>query len=310
MPPKVSIGIPAYKPEFLEEAIASVLAQTFQDWELIVVDDCSPADIKGIVGKFTDQRIRYYRNEQNIGAEDPSYNWDRCVDYAQGEFFCLLCDDDLYHPTFLEEILSLAEQFPDCNVFRARVQFIDGNGNVLRKYPTSPLWENCEDYIWHMLQGLRMQSISEWMIRLQRIVECGGYVHFPLAWTADRVSIYRFAIKGGIASIYNILVCFRYSGQNITSQQEKNFYPMMNALIQEQKFVTALIKENGMDDKLVELAAIRLESSARSLLGQISFVSYLKVVLFERNKYGISCRSILIDISKRVFKVFNKNRRK
>jgi glycosyltransferase involved in cell wall biosynthesis len=70
MTPKVSIGIPAYKPEFLEEAIASVLAQTFEDWELIVVDDCSPADIKGIVGKFTDPRIRYYRNEQNLGTED------------------------------------------------------------------------------------------------------------------------------------------------------------------------------------------------------------------------------------------------
>ena len=144
---KVSIGIPAYKPEFLEEAIASVLAQTFEDWELIVVDDCSPGDIQGVVSKFTDPRIRYYRNEKNLGAEDPSYNWDKCVSYAQGEYFCLLCDDDLYHPTFLEEMLKLTDQFPDCNVFRARGQRMDANGNLLSKYPSSPLWESCEDYI-------------------------------------------------------------------------------------------------------------------------------------------------------------------
>ena len=304
MSPKVSIGIPAYKPEFLEEAIASVLTQTFEDWELIVVDDCSPADIKGIVGKFTDPRIRYYRNEQNIGAEDPSYNWDKCVDYARGEYFCLLCDDDLYHPSFLEEMLKLANQFPDCNVFRARVQFIDGNGNVLRKYPSSPLWESCEDYIWHKEQGLRMQSISEWMIQRLCIVNCGGYVHFPCAWTADILSVYRFSIEGGIASSYKILACFRYSGKNITSQTRKNLYAMMDALVLAKEHVVSIVRENGMDKRLEYMAAVSQESCARWLLGTIGIGRYLKVVLLDRKKYGISLRSILIDIVKRLSRVF------
>lgn len=300
MLPKVSIGIPAYKPEFLEEAISSVLAQTFEDWELIVVDDCSPADIKGIVGKFTDPRIRYYRNEQNIGAEDPSYNWNRCIDYAQGEYFCLLCDDDLYHPTFLEEMLKLADQFPNCHVFRARAQCIDRDGNLIYKYPSSPLWESCEDYIWHKTQGLRHQTISEWMLRRQRLLDCGGFLHFPCAWTADIVSIYSFCVKGGIASSYKTLVSFRSSGFNISTHSEKNIIPKLNALLLEEKETTKLIKEKCMDSKLLRFVANRKKTETRYLFSHVKLSSFVKIVILYRRKYGITWRAVITDLVKRL----------
>lgn len=301
MIPKVSIGIPAYKPEFLEEAIASVLAQTFEDWELIIVDDCSPGDIRGIVGKFSDPRIRYYRNEQNLGAEDPSYNWDKCVEYARGEYFCLLCDDDLYHPTFLEEMLKLTEQFPDCNVFRARGQLIDHDGNVTGKYPSSPLWESCEDYIWHRTQGLRHQTISEWMVRRQQIVACGGYAHLPLAWTADMISMYRFSVEGGIASSYKILMSFRCSGLNITTFSDTNVLSKLDAYLLEEEMVLYLIKKNDMDNTLQALMANRKESCIRIFLYKASFLMFMKIVLFKRKKYGISLWSVLIVMTKRLY---------
>ena len=300
MNPKVCIGIPAYKPEFLEEAIASVLAQTFEDWELIVVDDCSPGDIKGIVGKFTDPRIRYYRNEQNIGAEDPSYNWDRCVSYARGEFFCLLCDDDMYHPTFLEEMLKLAEQFPDCNVFRARAQTINRQGEIIDKYPSSPLWESCEDYIWHKTHGVRHQTISEWMLRIQHLLDCGGYLHFPCAWAADVVSIYCFCFKGGIASSYKTLVSFSSSGLNISTHSEKNVIPKLNAFLLEEEETIKLIKEKCMDPKLLRLVKKRKEYEVHSLLMQIKFSSYVKTVFLYRRKYGIRWRTVITDLVKRL----------
>jgi len=303
MTPKVSIGIPAYKPEFLEEAIASVLAQTFEDWELIVVDDCSPGDIRGIVGKFSDPRTRYYRNEKNLGAEDPSYNWDKCVSYAQGEFFCLLCDDDMYHPKFLEEMLKLAELFPDCNVFRARGQFIDRNGNVTSKYPSSPLWESCEDYIWHNSKGLRHQTVSEWMLRRQHIQGCGGYAHLPLAWTADVISMYQFSVEGGIASSYKILVTFRNSGLNISSYSDANVLPKLDAYILEREQTVTLIKANGMSANLLALVANSQEKQIRWLLSHTSIPVFLRIVLFKRNKYRLSRRAVFVDIAKRLLKV-------
>ena len=304
MQQKVSVGIPAYKPEFLSEAIASVLAQTYEDWELIVVDDCSPADIKGIVDKFNDPRISYYRNEQNLGAEDPSYNWNKCVSYASGEYFCLLCDDDIYDPTFLEEMLMLAEQFPACDVFHARGQLIDAKGKFISKYPSSPLWESCEDLIWHNTRGMRYQTISEWMIRRTHIVKCDGYVHFPCAWSADTASIYRFSVKGGIVSSYKTLMTFRRSGINISTHSYKNLIPKLDALLMAREFAMAIIMENGMDQQLLADIKRQQESSSLWLLGNVSLIQFLKVALLKRKKYGLRRLSIAKSIMKMLRRKF------
>lgn len=68
--PKISVLFPTYntKEEYLREAIESVLAQTFSDFEFIIVDDCSPdANVEKVVKSYTDPRIRFYRNERNLG---------------------------------------------------------------------------------------------------------------------------------------------------------------------------------------------------------------------------------------------------
>ena len=63
---KFSITIPAYKRSYLKEAIDSCLAQTYKDFELIIVNDASPEDLDSIVNSYSDNRIRYYKNETNI----------------------------------------------------------------------------------------------------------------------------------------------------------------------------------------------------------------------------------------------------
>lgn len=97
---KVSVIMPAYKAKFIKEAINSVLNQTFTDFELIVVNDNSPEDIGSIVNSYTDSRIRYYKNEDNLGAVNLVDSWNKCLSYAVGDYVCLLCDDDIYHPDF------------------------------------------------------------------------------------------------------------------------------------------------------------------------------------------------------------------
>ena len=75
---KFSVLIPAYKRQYLQECIDSVLSQTFQDFEIVIVDDCSPEDIKSVVYLFNDSRISFYRNEANCGAVDVVDNWNKC----------------------------------------------------------------------------------------------------------------------------------------------------------------------------------------------------------------------------------------
>ena len=66
----ISIGLPIYKVDFLEQAIDSVLNQTHQDYELIILNDNSPYDVEKILNKYGDSRIRYYKNLENIGMKD------------------------------------------------------------------------------------------------------------------------------------------------------------------------------------------------------------------------------------------------
>src|SRR5262249_6946444 len=90
---KVSVCIPTYNgAEFVAKAIESVLAQTFADFELLVLDDSSDDPTVDIVRSFADPRIRVCQNEERLGIPG---NWNRCLSLAQGEYICLFHQDDI-----------------------------------------------------------------------------------------------------------------------------------------------------------------------------------------------------------------------
>lgn len=214
--PLITVAIPAYKSDFLESAIESVVNQTYRNLEILVVDDQSPNNVKSIVEKFSDSRICYHRNAENLGKKDPANNWNECLRLAKGEFFSLLCDDDIYSTNFVEEMLVLAEKFPNVGVFRARVKLIDQNGKLLNFYPSSPEYETAINYMIDMGNGVRKQTISEFMYRTDFLKKQGGYANLPKAMCADHLTIYRLGLKGGIASSLLPLVSFRLSDINLS----------------------------------------------------------------------------------------------
>lgn len=106
--PAVSVCIPSYRgAAHLVAAINSVLAQTFTDFELIVVDDNSPDNTAELMSTFTDPRIRFLVNPVNLG---PDGNWNRCLELARGRYFKLLPQDDLLAPTCLAEQVDVLER--------------------------------------------------------------------------------------------------------------------------------------------------------------------------------------------------------
>lgn len=106
-PPTVTVCIPTYRgAHLLGATLASVLAQTWQDFELLVVDDQSPDDTADCVAAFQDPRIRYHRNPSNLGPEG---NWNRCLDLARGRYFKLLPHDDLLAPDCLASQVAVLE---------------------------------------------------------------------------------------------------------------------------------------------------------------------------------------------------------
>lgn len=106
-PPIVSVCIPVYNMErFIGAAIESALSQTFQDIEIIVVDNASTDGTSQIIAGFADSRIRVFRNSENIGAAG---NFNRAVSLARGRYLKVLCADDVIYPSCLERQVAVLE---------------------------------------------------------------------------------------------------------------------------------------------------------------------------------------------------------
>ena len=129
--PAVSICIPAYKGAVvLAATIESVLAQTFADFELVIIDDNSPDDTATLVAGYADPRIRFLRNPSNLG---PQGNWNRCLEEARGTYFKLLPQDDLLAPDCLALQVGVLERDTERQialVFSAR-EIIGPTGKVV-----------------------------------------------------------------------------------------------------------------------------------------------------------------------------------
>lgn len=104
----VSIIMPSWNTgKFIGESIQSVLNQTYKNWELIIVDDCSTDNTDEIVASFNDERIRYFRNDKNSGA---ALTRNRALREARGEWIAFLDSDDLWMPKKLEKQIAFMKE--------------------------------------------------------------------------------------------------------------------------------------------------------------------------------------------------------
>jgi len=127
--PVVSVCIPTFNRRgYLTEAMESVLAQSFGDFELVISDNASTDDTAEAVLSFGDPRIRYFRNDRNIGA--PA-NWLNAVANALGRYCAIIGDDDRWAPTLLEQLVPPLDDNPDVDVAFSDHWLIDADGCVL-----------------------------------------------------------------------------------------------------------------------------------------------------------------------------------
>ena len=109
-----SIIIPLYNKEhYVKATIDSVLAQSFKDWEVIIINDGSTDRSSDIILQYKDDRIKYIERE-NRGV---SATRNQGIKIAKGEFIAFLDADDLWHPKFLETLYSLTQQYPEYSFF-------------------------------------------------------------------------------------------------------------------------------------------------------------------------------------------------
>src|SRR5215472_1166216 len=213
--PLISVGLFVYNGErFIEEALQSILNQTFTDFELIISDNASTdrtGEIAQAYGR-RDDRIRYYRSEKNMGA---GWNARRVYELARGKYFKWAAVDDVLEPDLLRRCIEILESDPGCVLAHARTKEVDENGTFIKNYitPTKTDYDDPVARFREMLLsggGMCYQIYGVMrMTALRQLPPQGTYVN------ADGVLLARMSLLGRFYELPEYLfINRRHSGQS------------------------------------------------------------------------------------------------
>lgn len=300
---KFSIIIPAYKKIFLSEAIESVLNQTHLDFELIIVDDCSPEDLKTIVEQFDDKRIKYYRNKKNCGAINVVDNWNTGLSFCKEEYVICIGDDDLLLPNCLEEYAKLMAKYPKLGVYHAWTEIIDEKKVLYQLQQPRPEFESALSLAWNRWNGRTHQYIGDFCYNINQLRADGGFYKLPLAWASDDISAVRAARNTGIANMQVLGFQYRENRFSITQGGQEDL--KIQSALQEKEWYLSFFQEmelkelSNLDEKYLGLLKkdllphihkeIRLEIISSMRNNHFKFLKHIK----RHNLYGISILRII-----------------
>jgi glycosyltransferase involved in cell wall biosynthesis len=219
--PLVSIGLFLYNGDrFLEAAIESFLNQTFRDFELIISDNCSTDRSDEICRRYAaqDSRIRYYRNERNMGA---GWNVRRVYELATGKYFKQAAHDDMIQPDYLRQCVDALEADESLVLAHSLTRVIDENGQFVENYDDGLRTSSLDPVVRArdlLLKGHRCYPIFG-LIRLDALHKLppqGSYAH------SDRVLLLQLGLLGRYCEIPEYLfISTRHSGQSVWTFPER-----------------------------------------------------------------------------------------
>ena len=137
--PKVSVLLAVYntQEDHLRKTIESILAQNYDDFEFVIVNDASTdVNVERIIKSYSDPRIVYWVNEKNLGISDTR---NRLIDLAKGEYLAVVDHDDVSYPDRLAESVARLDQDPTLGVVSSLTRDIDGTAERIWKVPENSL---------------------------------------------------------------------------------------------------------------------------------------------------------------------------
>jgi glycosyltransferase involved in cell wall biosynthesis len=218
--PKVSVLMPTYnQAQYIAQAIKSVLDQTFEDFEFIVVNDCSTDDTEQIIQKFTtDKRIKVIKNEKNLGDIG---NLNKISGLAQGEYIKFLFSDDLLAaPCALEEFVRALDENADVSLVTSFYEYFGDYGNSFHEHPLVGKAGGYETIKSTVVSGNWIGGPSNVIFRKSDFA--GMKFDGKWRWMSDYDIWHKLLAKGNIYVIPKFLVRFRlheasWSKDNLTN---------------------------------------------------------------------------------------------
>lgn len=302
---KYSITIPAYKATFLEECIESILAQTYSNFEVIILNDASPENIDSIVNKFDDSRIRYYKNYKNVGAINVVDNWNKLLNLSHGDYVICMGDDDKLAASCLSTYNEFIIRYPNQIVFHARTAIIDEKSNIINLQDDRPIHESAYSMLWH---SGRINYIGDYLFKTKDLKEKGGFYKFPMALASDWATALLMAQCNGVINAHDILFYYRVSASTITSSGDGR--QQAEASLMFQKWLFDFLKKEPADSLDVlyrNLINLNYQLSLSRSRGDFMandlarhFVKNVCYWLCKRKYYNLSWKIIIIAFLKAI----------
>lgn len=210
--PLVSIGIPTYNRAAgnLRRVIERSLAQTYTNVEVVVSDNCSSDHTPELVRAIEDPRLRYFRQETNIG---PNNNFNYCLSQAKGEYFLLFHDDDMIDEDFVEACMGSLKPGESVGAIFTGVRIIDEHDNVREEHPNNATAESATEFIRGWFKGKTALYLCSTLYNTARLREVGGF-HSKKNLFDDLVPTFTLVAKYGRADVHDIKAAFRRHSSN------------------------------------------------------------------------------------------------
>jgi glycosyltransferase involved in cell wall biosynthesis len=298
----ISVALPVIKTKFFQDALQSVLNQSFDDFELIIVNNGSKEDVLSIVNNYSDPRIKYIEHQEMFPVIE---NWNKCLSYAKGDYFVLFSDDDIYEKDFLKELNGLTLKFPNVNIFHTRVKVIDENNETVCYTVSCPEFESIADFIWHRVKSYRMHYAPDFMCKTEKLRDIGGFVDLPNAWGSDDATWFLMANENGIVSSPKILCNWRQSNINLSRKGsvESKLIAVTSFMKWLENFIENVMKVNKDENELliqirknlkqrygvIQAAALKLGINSKGN----QYINFIFNWLKFRNKYSLHLFSLI-----------------
>lgn len=205
--PLVSIGIPTYNRADgkLRTVIERALGQTYQNVEVIVSDNCSTDQTPELVQSIMDPRLRYFRQDTNIG---PNNNFNFCLEQARGDYFLLFHDDDMIDQDFVEVCISSLKPDQTVGVILTGVRIIDEHDNVIEAHENNGAGLSPVEFIMGWFESKTVLYLCSTLYNTARLKEVGGFFSKKYLYD-DLVPTFMLATKYGRVDVTGIKAGFR-----------------------------------------------------------------------------------------------------
>lgn len=284
--PLISIITPTYNHEaYIEKCIKSVIAQSYQHWEMLILDDGSTDNTAQIALKYSDldSRIKYFYQE-NVGLKRLKESYNFLLSKSTGDYIAILESDDFWFENKLETQIQYFLEKPDLVLCWSRVNVWLDDTRYLLDYPR--FFDSSKlDYYTNTPNGSIFNMLFEdfpvplsWLINKKKLIEIGGFLQTFGMPTVDLNTLLVLSQKGDFAYVNQSLGVYRKQYKQATSifildianGKEKIILDYYDNLTEEQKKLI-IYNRSEIKSKLVENRILAFSKQGRSFLVQKKF---------------------------------------